>query len=246
MRRLWAAGAALVVLFGCASTRNVEVLDADQLYSRAMGSLAAKEWTEAVDLFERLTLEYPQDPRFQEARFRIGEAHYGKKEYVTAADEFARLASDYPTGPWADDARFKVCESYNELSPTMQLDQQYTISAIEHCESLVGYYPDSEYVPRAQAIAARLEQKLAEKALAAGEFYLRRRAYDSALIYFDTVVRDFPTTTVAPRALLRTVQTYRALGYKEEMEAARERLLKEYPTSAEAKQAQDTSVANTS
>jgi outer membrane protein assembly factor BamD len=229
-----------------ASTRNVEVLDADQLYSRAMASLASKEWTEAVDLFERLTLEYPQDPRFQEARFRIGEAHYGKKEYVTAADEFARLASDYPTGPWADDARFKVCESYNELSPTMQLDQQYTISAIEHCESLVGYYPDSEYVPRAQAIAAQLKQKLAEKTLAAGEFYLRRKAYDSALIYFDTVVRDFPMTTVAPRALLRSVQTYQTLGYKEEMETARQRLLKEYPASSEAKQAQDTSVANTS
>ena len=60
-----------------------------------------------------------------------------RMEYITAANEFSRLATDFPAGPWADDARFRVCESYYELSPHPQLDQEYTRGALDHCQSIL-------------------------------------------------------------------------------------------------------------
>lgn len=210
-------------------------LGPDPLFERAVALLNDRDWTEAIAAFEQFVIQYPTHPRVQEARYRLAEGYFGKKEYITAANEFSRLANDYPAGNYADDARFKVCDSYYKLSPKTQLDQQYTRAAFDHCQSLIAYYPSSEYVTRAQEISKELRNKLAEKEYIAGEYYFKRGAYDSAIIYYEATARDYTDTIFSPRALLRLLQTYETLGYKEEAEATKQRLLKEYPDSPEAR-----------
>ncbi|MBI4408915.1 MAG: outer membrane protein assembly factor BamD [Gemmatimonadetes bacterium] len=245
--RHWGAIAlTLAAAAGCASGGPplARLSGPDALFERGIQEYQAKHWTDAIAAFERLALEYPTYTRVQEARFRLADSYFGKKEYLTAATEFVRLATDYPSGAWADDARFKTCESYYRLSPKVQLDQQYTRAAIEHCESLLAYYPNSEFAPRARALVQDLTDKLAEKIFVGAEFYYRNRAFDSAILYYEEVLSQYPRSTLAPRALLRLVQVYDRIGYEEEAEAAKERLLREYPESAEAKQAQGISLAS--
>jgi outer membrane protein assembly factor BamD len=215
---------------------TLDGLDADSLYEHAASEMERRRWESAATAFERFVFNFPNDPRVQEARFRIGETYQRRREWLTAAIEFNRLAADYPAGPWADDARFEVCRSYHEMSPRPQLDQEYTRMAAEHCQSLLAYYPDSEFVPRASAIIDEMIHRLAEKEYLVGEEYYRRRAFDSALIYFDELVRQYPATDWAPRALLRMVQIYERLGYDPELRSTRERLLQQYPQSPEAQQ----------
>lgn len=230
----------MVAMTACASTGEVpDNLSAETLFETGLTALHEEDWTDAIAYFERFTIQYPAHPRAQEARFNVSQAYFGKEEYITAANEFSRLANDYPAGPWADDARFKVCESYYELSPKPELDQQYTRAALDHCQSLITYYPESEMVPKAQELLDSLRNKLAEKAFLTGEFYYSRNAFDSAIIYYDAAVRDYPQTPTAARALHRLYETYVKLGYDEEAEAAKARLLKDYPTSPEARQLQE-------
>lgn len=221
---------------GCAGGPKLETLGPDALMARAEKEFKAHHWQSAIDAFERLVLQYPTHPRIQEARFDLAQAYMGKKEYVTAASEFSRLADDFPAGPYADDARFGVCQAYERLSPGVSLDQQYTQSAIDHCQSLILYYPTSEFVPRAKATIASLTNKLAQKVLLAGDFYFKRHAYDSALIYFQDIIKEYPTTATAPEALSRMVETYKELGYTEDVQSTKQRLLKEYPDSRWAKE----------
>lgn len=229
----------LLLLAACsAKTQEAQQITADELYAEAQEALSNRKWSDAITAFERFSLQFPTHPRVQEARYRLSEAYFGKKEYITSATEFARLASDFPAGPWADDARFKVCESYYKLSPKPPLDQQYTRGAIDHCQSLETYYPTSEYVPQAQKLVAELTNKLADKHYRNAEFYYKRGAIDSAILYYEMTLRDFPTTDFAARSLLRLFQAYTTLGYKEEAEAAKARLIKDYPASDAAKQVQ--------
>jgi outer membrane protein assembly factor BamD len=221
---------------GCVSRGPVlEGMDAETLFAHAMAELQARRWDQAGAAFEQFTYLYPNHPRVQEARFRVGETYQGRREWVTAAVEFNRLATEYPAGAWADDARFEVCRSYHELAPRPQLDQEYTRYAVEHCQSLLVYYPDSEFVPRAEAIIAELVDRLAEKEYRIAEDYFRRRAYDSSIIYYESVIQGFETTVWAPRAALRLVEVYERLGYEPEAAAARNRLLQLFPTSPEAR-----------
>ena len=235
--RAFAIVTALIVLAGCGSKRpNPAQLTADNMYAEAEDYFSRRKWTDAIAAFERFTLQFPTHPRNAEARFRLAEAYFNKKEFITAATEFARLSSDYPAGPYADDARFKVCESYYRLSPKPQLDQQYTRAALDHCRSLETYYPSSEYIEKSQQLSQELVNKLADKEFRAGEFYYKRGAPDSAILYFESTVRDYPGSSAAPNALLRLFQVYTNLGYKEEADAAKARLLKDYPNSDAAKQ----------
>ncbi len=233
--RFWIAAAALTIA-GCKSgDPHLAQLEPDALLARGIKAMQVHKWDDAIAAFDRLTIQYPSDSRVQEARYDLSESYFGKHEYVTAAGEFDRLANDYPTGTWADKARFGVCRSYAALSPGVALDQQYTLSAIDHCKSLIAYYPSSPYVAQANQVVDQLTEKLAQKSLLAGEFYLRRHAYDSSLIYFEDVLKTYPKSAAAAQALLNEVTAYEKLGYTEDAKAARERLLREYPSSPAAK-----------
>jgi len=230
---------AFAAALSACGARNVPLQDLgpDALFQRGVQQLEDRRWDDALRSLGQFVSQHPGDRRTEEARFLQAEAYFGKKEYVTAASEYVRLANDYSGGEFADDARFRACEAYVSLSPKPQLDQSYTFAAIEHCESLIAWYPTSEFSPRARQIVEEMRDKLAQKAYLSGTYYQKQRAYDSSIIYFDTVVREYPGTAFAPRALLQLVEVYRSLGYTEEMETSRTRLLRDYPSSPEAAQA---------
>ena len=239
--RRWIAALSLSVLAACGGKEGPKVAGReapDALMERGLAELREEQWLEAIQIFERLVLEYPGYARIPEARLHVAEAYMGREEFVTAAGEYLRLANDYPAGPLADDSRFGACEAYRRLSPDIQRDQQYTSGAVEHCESLIAYYPDSEFVARAREIIADMKNKLAEKVYIAGEFYRKNGAFDSAIIYYEDVLEQYPQSTFAPRALLELVTVYRTIGYADEARLARERLLQEYPDSAAAREVQ--------
>jgi len=229
----------------CASARPAyDTMTPEELLALAEAEIAEEDWDDAVNALDRYIFQFPTHGQYQQARFRLGEVYFMRKEYITAANEFSRLATDYPSGPLADDARFKVCESYYRLSPRPQLDQQYTQAAIDHCESLLAYYPDTEHAERAREMIRELRDKLAEKLYLAGEHYYRRRAYDSAIQYFDDLLEQFPTSSAAPKTLLRLYQTYTSLGYAEEAQSTRERLLRDFPDSEQARIVREISLAS--
>lgn len=225
----------LLLLSGCAS-RGIDptTLTADQLWARATGFFEAENYGRAIPLLDVFVQQHLGDPRAPRARFMLGEAHYERREYVTAATHYQRLLEDFPNSELNLDARFAICESYVQLSPKAQLDQEYTYAALAHCESVATYFPDTPQAERASVYADDMEEKLARKVYLAGEFYQRRKAYDAAIVYYSDVVDQFPGTEVAPMALEGLLETYEALGYVEEAEEAREKLLRDYPESSEA------------
>lgn len=229
---------ALVACLGCASAPRFSEMDADTLYQYAMQRLEAHKWDDASRALDQFVFQFPTDERYQEARYRLGEAHFGKGEYLIAASEFARLASDYPAGPWAERARFEVCDSYYRLSPRPELDQEYTQNALDQCQVVLAYYPAGQYADTVRTMLAALQNKLAIKELEAGQHYFKRGAYDSAIIYYDKVLATYPSSEVAPKALFGLYRSYEEIGWTEEASQARERLLRDFPESAEAKQVQ--------
>lgn len=232
--------AVLLAAAGCGSKAPpLSELPPEQLWVQGVAEYNDEDWNDAIRYFERYTLVAGTDPRVHQARYYIGQAHFEEGEYVTAAAEFARLASDLGRTDMADDARFMACRAYEELSPDPELDQEYTRAAIDHCSSLIEYFSDSDYADRARQIVDRMWGKLAKKVYDNGRWYVRRRAYDSAIIYFEDVVEEYPQTEWAPKSLLQLVEIYEILEYEEEIQETRQRLLTEYPESAEARQLAD-------
>jgi outer membrane protein assembly factor BamD len=228
--------AMLIGLTACASSAPpYETMTPEELIQLGIDEAGDEDWNDAIAAFERFIFQYPTHERYQEARFRLAQLYFDREEFITAANEFARLAGDFPGGQYSEESRFKVCGSYYELSPRPQLDQEYTRGAITHCESLLAYYPNSEFAEPARTMVADLTNKLADKLFLAADHYYKRGAYDSAIQYFGQLLERFPTSAAAPRSLLRLYQAYGEIGYEEEAAEARERLLRDFPTSEEAR-----------
>ena len=47
-------------------------------------------------------------------------------------------------------------------------------------------------------------------------YYFRRKAHDSAIIYFKDILTKYPTTPTARDAQLRLVEAYKAIRYKDD------------------------------
>lgn len=224
----------LLLLAGCAKQVNPATLAPDDLYQRATEAYEARNWGRAIPLLQTFVQQHLGDPRAPQARLMLGRLHMERRDYVTAATHFQQLVTDFPTNPLASEARFAICEAYVRLSPRPQLDQEYTMGALAHCQSIADNFPGTPEAEKAAAYVADLREKLAEKAYQTGVFYRKRGAYDAAIVYFQDVLEQFSRTAVAPAALQALMETYQVLGYVEEAAQARQRLIDEYPDSAEA------------
>lgn len=191
----------------------------DSLAASAQSLLAEREWSEAAIAYERLLLELPRgDRRLPGARLALGEARVGLKSYLQAVREFRRVADEHPTDSLAPTGLLKAGDAYARLWRRPELDPTYGTQAMATWQELLTRYPDSPVAATARQRIAGLEEWFAIKAYKAADFYLRYKAYDSAILYLRDLVARFPRTTVAPRALERLVSAYRRLGYDEDVQ----------------------------
>jgi outer membrane protein assembly factor BamD (BamD/ComL family) len=88
----------------------------------------------------------------------------------------------------------------------------------------------------AQELADHMRAKLAEKEYDTGQHYYRRGGYDSAIFYWDVLVEEFWDTPWAPWALLGISRAYDRIGYDDDADEYRMRLLNSYPDSEAARE----------
>jgi outer membrane protein assembly factor BamD len=224
------------LVLGACGARHVPPaqLEPDVQYQRGIEAFEAGRHGRAVEFLQPFVLQHIGDPRMPEALYALARAYVARREFISAASEFQRLANDYPNHRYALPARLGTCEAYAALSPRPQLDQEYTHAALIHCEAIVLNFPGTAEAETASVQVVEMRRRLAQKAYETGMFYFRRRAFDASVIYFQRAADEFPDTTVAPAALLRLHEAYTRIGYVEDAEEIRERLLREYPQSAEA------------
>lgn len=195
------------------------------------------QYNDAIRGFRDLLFREPLHATTDSARYLLAESYLRTDQHLLAANEFRMLATSRPNSPVADDAQLGMCRAYWELSPSVQRDQEFTRRAIEACTRLVEFFPRSELDTDARALIQEARLKLAEKQVnVVGRWYYERKYYESAIIYFESAIRDFPDAPVIPRALALLYDSYSQVGFLAEAEATRETLLERFPDSPEARE----------
>jgi outer membrane protein assembly factor BamD len=242
VRRAARAAALAVALGGpaalagaCARAFNAaKFRDAPSLFRASEERFRRRKWDEALQGFDRLATQLPaRDTLLPRVYFYQGRAHARKGEHLLAAQAYARIGDAFPDDSLADDALFEQAREYQRLWPKPGLDAQHGQTALATYRQLVQLYPESPLARRAEQEVAALNDRFARKDLETGLHYLRRKAYDPALIYFKDVVRLYPGTPAARTAALRMVDAYRAIRYSEEIAEACADMRRTYPNDAE-------------
>lgn len=202
---------------------EVEIAKAMQLFRHG-------QFRKAQVIFQRLTFEFSvTQEELAQARYYVAECNYQFGDYVQAASDFRKVADEFSTSEYAPTALLRAGDSNLKLWHRPELDPSYGETALAIYQELAGRYPESDAAARARLHVRKLESQFAEKAYKTGIFYMRRKAFDSAIIYFKDVIANYPSAQRAPDALLRLVDSYRAIGYTQELQETCEHLRRFYP-----------------
>jgi len=191
------------------------------LFNASLAEYNKKRYDNAVSGFERLTLDLSaRDTLLPLAHWYLAHAHEMKLEHLLAASSYARLAESFPDDSLAPQALLLAGDSYAEIWRRADLDATYGDLAQIQYRQLTAIYPDSPLRKRAEQASLDIDEKKALKDYLVGLHYVRRRAYESSLIYFKDVVKNYPLTKVAHDALMEMVVVYRRPELKYLPEAA--------------------------
>lgn len=221
----------ILLLVGCGPGFRPENFPTpDALYEASVRASERGDCGDAIRGLERVVVQLPpRDPRLAEARYLLGVCQLDDGQRLEAARQFRRVATDFPEHQRAPWALLREGDAYAGLWKRPELDPTYGRSALSTYRELLGVYPGTVPADSARTRIQGLENKLALKEYKNGEFYLRHRAYDSAIIYFRSVVASWPESRWAAPALLKLAEIYREIGYREEAQETCQHLRRFYP-----------------
>ncbi|MGH7508302.1 MAG: outer membrane protein assembly factor BamD [Gemmatimonadales bacterium] len=205
----------------------------DSLWNSAVRHVRHGEWSDAAKLLERALLEFsPGDPRITEAHYWLGEAYLARGSHLEAVRELRKASDETPNHPLAPEALLRVGDAYADLWRRPELDPTYGQTALATYQELLNRYPGSTAAKRAQLRIAELNERFAYKAYKSALFYSRLKAYDSAILYLRDLIATYPKAAVVPEALVKLVEAYQRLGYREDVQETCDYIRRFHPKAA--------------
>jgi outer membrane protein assembly factor BamD len=190
----------------------------DRQWDDAITAFRSGSWKKANTFFSKVAAEFPPgDPRVAQAHFYLGEVQFARNENLDAVREFRRVSDESPNDPLAPEALLRVGDAYADLWKRPELDPTYGTTALAAYNELLSRYPGTPAADRGQKKIGALQEWFALKQYKAAQYYLRYKAYDSAILYLKDLVATYPRASIAPEALLRLIWAYQRLGYKEDV-----------------------------
>ena len=195
---------AAVLVAGCGSGPTT-FNSAQAAYDRGVAEAADGDHARAIE-YLRAALDFGRTGELaDDAQLALARAYAGDEQYLLAGNEFTRFIEFYRTDDRVEQAAFERIQAYAALSPRFELDQTDTRQALVYIRGYLQQYPESANAVAAEALRQELREKLARKQYEAARLYERRELYDAAVIAYQEVLAEYPTSSYADDALMGAV-----------------------------------------
>ncbi len=206
---------------GASKEPALDTLSAEQIFRQ--GELALEQDNKAeraVFYFAEVERLYPYSDWARRALIMQAFTYHRNREYEDARAAAQRFLDYYPGDEEAAYAKYLMALSYYDQIDEVGRDQGLTFQALQALRDVIEEYPNSEYARSAILKFDLAFDHLAAKEMEIGRYYLKRGHYTAAINRFRVVVQDFQTTTHTAEALHRLVESYLALGFRDEAQTA--------------------------
>ncbi|MCX6142474.1 MAG: outer membrane protein assembly factor BamD [Ignavibacteriales bacterium] len=222
---------ALLLLDSCSSTKEVEQMSVEKRYANAKTFFNDRDYLQAYEEFRIVTLQYQGNALANDAQYYMGECRFKREEYILAAYEYDVLIRTMPTSPYVAKARYSKALCYFRMSPSFNLDQNYSKQAIDEFQSFIEYCPTDSLVTDAEKKIGELNTKLAQKEYENGVTYMHMEYFKSAAASFDHVVEKYHDTQYAEQAQLRKAESQLMRNRPHDAKTEIDKFFSKYPSS---------------
>ena len=196
MKKTFACFLLTSVMFLVSCKSNFEKVrssgDVQLILNKAFEYYEKEDFSKAQTLFELVLSSINGSDKAEKACYQYAYCHYYLKEYLLAAYYFKNFSNTFTASPQREEAAFMSAYSNYQMSPIYRLEQSNTTTAIEEFQAFVNLFPDSKRVGECNTLIDECRRKLEAKAFAEGELYFNIRQYQSAVVSFDNLLKEYP------------------------------------------------------
>jgi len=208
---------AILPAAGCARSRAkgdtaYVARDVNTLYAAAKRTMDQGDYLAAAKLFDEVERQHPYSVWARRAQIMSAFNYYLGQKYTDAISSAQRFLTIHPGNAEAPYAHYLVAMSYYQQIADVTRDQAITQQASDSFGELIRRYPDSRYAADARLKLDLINDHLAGKEMEVGRFYERSGNWLAASLRFREVVDKYQTSSHAPEALERLVESYLTLG----------------------------------
>lgn len=203
--------------------------DVESLYNAAKERLDRGDLQVAAALFDEVERQHPYSPWARRAQLMSAFSYYVARDYTKSIQSAQRFLSIHPGNRDAPYAYYLIGLCYYEQISDVTRDQKVTDQAKSALTEVIRRYPNSRYAGDAKLKLDLVNDHLAGKEMTIGRLYQRSGRWLAATLRFRNVVDSYQTTSHAPEALYRLVESYLSLGIPEEAQKAAAVLGTNYP-----------------
>ena len=228
------AAGAMALTAGCAGRGGPKdtayiARDVDTLYFAAKDRLDRGQSLQAAALFDEVERQHPYSPWARRAQLMSAFSYYLARDYNKAVQSAQRFLQIHPGNKDAPYAYYLIALSYYEQISDVTRDQKVTDQARTALNELIRRFPTSRFSADARLKLDLVNDHLAGKEMTIGRSYQRQGRWLAASLRFRNVIDSYQTTSHAPEALFRLVESYLSLGIPAEAQKAAAVLGANYP-----------------
>ncbi|MEC7488722.1 MAG: outer membrane protein assembly factor BamD [Pseudomonadota bacterium] len=201
----------------------------EPLYNEAVNSLETGYYAFAAKKFDEVDRQHPYSIWAIKAQLMSAYSNYQANKYDEAIIDLDRFIRLHPGNRDIAYAYYLRALAYYERISDVSRDQFMTERALASLTEVIRRFPNSKYARDAKLKVDLTRDHLAGKEMQVGRFYLTRKHYLAAINRFRRVIDNYQNTTHVPEALHRLVESYTALGIKEEARKVASVLGHNYP-----------------
>lgn len=225
----------IAIIISCKTSDVEKILSADERFELGLREFSKGNYLEAINEFNIITIQYPASAVSDDAQFYLGECRFMREEYLLASYEYEALKRNMPASPLVPKAQYKIALCYYMLSPKSQLDQTYTLKAIDEFQAFIEYFPNDSLVVDAEGKIKELRERLARKDYETAVLYLNMEYFKAATFYFNKVIELYHDTKYAEMAYVGKIESLLKRKKYDEVISESKIFFKKYPQSNQRK-----------
>ncbi len=182
---------------GCPTLWNSgppQASSADELYTAAEKSFNDKNYSQAIEMYERLKSAYPDFKQVPEVYLKIADALFEQGEYEKAISRYRQYTELYPGHKGVSRAKFQeALAKFSQIKNT-ELDSSMVQQAAKSFKVVMDDPEAEEYAKKAEEKYKECMKKLAEKEIYKARTYSNMGNYQAARMAAKRVLEEYPKT----------------------------------------------------